>query len=184
MSVPDRTRRAVLPCLLLLSAAASAQSPAPAPAALDPSPAECEVWTRELSFAQSVADHDEAAFAEHVHPDAAFGAGNAQPTRGRDAVVRQWRGLIEGKGLRLAWYPIRVTVAGDGNIAWSTGPALFEDPSPSSPQRYRLGQFHSVWQRGADGVWRVLFDDGPEPRPATADEAAAFHAGRRTCPAA
>lgn len=57
--------------------------------------AECAVWQRETSFARSVADHDAAAFAEHLHPDAAFGV-SGTPTRGREAITREWAGLIEG----------------------------------------------------------------------------------------
>lgn len=161
---------------------ATAQS-APAPARM--SAAECEVWARELSFAQSVADHDAAAFAAHLDSDAAFGASQPQPTRGRDAVAARWNGIIEGKRLKLSWYPTRTTIGGVGDIAWSSGPSLFEDLDPKATQRYRIGAFHSVWRRGADGVWRVLFDDGVDPRPATEADAAAFRQGRQArCPQA
>jgi ketosteroid isomerase-like protein len=146
-------------------------------------PAECEVWARELSFAQSVADHDAAAFASHIEPDAAFGAGLAQPTRGREAIARQWAPIVEGKRVRLVWYPTRTTIGSTPDVAWSSGPALFENPDPKAAQRYRLGGFHSVWRRGEDGVWRVMFDDGIEPVPATDEQVAAFHAGRQVaCP--
>ena len=125
---------------------------------------ECAVWARELSFARSVADHDAAAFAAHLEPQAAFGASQAEPTRGRDAIARRWAGIIDGKRFNLAWYPTRTTIGGVADIAWSSGPSLFEDPDPKAAQRYRIGAFHSVWHRGADGVWRVLFDDGVEPQ--------------------
>ena len=58
-----------------------------AQAAVVLSPAECEVWARELGFAASVAAHDAAAFAEHVDPGAVFGAGRERQARGREAVV-------------------------------------------------------------------------------------------------
>ncbi|BDU15835.1 YybH family protein [Lysobacter auxotrophicus] len=172
--------------LLSASAAAVAQTP-PKPEPARMSPAECEVWARELSFAQSVADHDAAAFASHLEPDAAFGSSQPQPTRGREAIAKRWAGIVEGKRFKLAWYPTRTTIgAGSaGDVAWSSGPSLFEDLDPKSTQRYRIGAFHSVWHRGADGVWRVLFDDGIDPRPATEAEAVAFRAGRQaTCPQA
>jgi ketosteroid isomerase-like protein len=148
-------------------------------------PAECEVWARELSFAQSVADHDATAFALHLETGAAFGASQPQPTRGREAIARRWAGIIEGKRIRLSWYPTRTTMGSADDVAWSSGPSLFEDLDPKATQRFRIGAFHSVWHRGADGVWRVLFDDGVDPRPATEAEATAFREGRRTaCPQA
>jgi ketosteroid isomerase-like protein len=147
--------------------------------------AECEVWARELSFAQSVVDHDAAAFASHIEPDAAFGASQAQPARGRAEIAKRWAGIVEGKRFKLSWYPTRTTIGGDPDIAWSSGPSLFEDLDPKSAQRFRIGAFHSVWHRGPDGVWRVLFDDGVDPRPVTEAEATAFRQGRQAaCPQA
>jgi len=184
MTIALRDIRTLAACLLLPASALAAQVAAPAPSQPGAShAARCEVWARELSFARSVADHDASAFADHVHTDAVFGPSTTEPARGRDAVVRQWDGLIAGKGLRLYWYPAQVVVAGTGDHAWSTGPALYEDPSPTAKHHYRLGRFHSVWRRDSDGVWRVLFDDGNAPQPASQDQAAAFRAGRiEACP--
>ena len=184
MSTAFRNVRMLAACLLLPASAVAAQSATPAPSHPGLThAARCEVWARELSFARSVADHNATAFADHVHTDAVFGPSTPEPARGRDAVVRQWGGLIAGKGLRLYWYPAQVVVAGTGDHAWSTGPALYDDPSPTAKHRYRLGRFNSVWRRDPDGAWRVLFDDGNAPQPASEEEAATFHAGRvETCP--
>ncbi len=169
---------------ILLSAAsasaATARPPEPAPVLSD---AECQVWMRELGFARSVAEHDTDAFAEHVHPQAAFNAGAPQPLRGREAIVAAWAGIIAGKDVKLSWYPERVTVGGPGDVAWSSGPALFEDPAREGGERFSVATFHSVWHRDDDGVWRVLFDQGAGRKPADAAAVAAFHAGRRArCP--
>lgn len=143
---------------------------------------ECTVWQREQSFARSVAEHDQVAFAAHLHEHAAFGAASKEPTRGREAIVKRWSGLIEGKRVLLRWYPTRVTmVPGVDDTAWSSGPSLVEVLDPQAKDRYLVGAFHSVWRRDADGVWRVLFDDGVEPRPATAAEVTAFDADRADC---
>lgn len=175
----------VLACACLLSPVA-ARSAEPAAAVSEPghSPAECEVWARELSFARTVAEHDGAGFAAHVEPGAVFGAGRARQSRGREAIAARWAGIVEGRALTIEWYPVRTTVAGVDGIAWSQGPALII-LEPGTPRaRYSLGSFQSVWRRGADGVWRVLFDDGTEDVPATPEQVAAFRAGRReTCPA-
>lgn len=144
---------------------------------------ECAVWARELSFADSVARHDAAAFAEHVEPGAVFGAGGDARSRGRDAIVERWRRIIEGRQVTIEWYPTQTTVGGVDGIAWSEGPALVITDPGTPQQTYRLGRFRSVWRRGEDGTWRVLFDDGDEARPATDEEVRAFRAGRRdTCP--
>lgn len=144
---------------------------------------ECAVWARELSFAGTVARHDAEAFAEHVESGAVFGAGGDARSRGRDAIVERWRQIIEGKRVTIEWYPTQTTVGGVDGIAWSEGPALVITDPGTPRQAYRLGRFRSVWRRGEDGTWRVLFDDGDEARPATDEEVRAFRAGRRdTCP--
>jgi ketosteroid isomerase-like protein len=181
-AMPVAVKMLLLSMMLSLSAVASAAEPPAAPVARMTA-AECEVWARELSFAQSVADHDAAAFAAHVEPDAAFAAESPQPNRGRDAIARGWAGLIAGERLLLSWYPTRTTIGGAADVAVSSGPALYEDVRPDADPKYRIGAFHSVWHKGADGVWRILFDDGIEPRPASEAEVAAFREGRRpVCP--
>lgn len=173
----------MLPQLLL----AVLFAPAAAQAAGTHSPVECEVWARELSFADSVAAHDAAVFAEHVDPGAAFDAAGQVPTRGRDAILAAWKGLIAGDGVELAWYPTRTTV-GAGNaaaVAWSSGPFLMTVTSPDGRKDRVTGTFRSVWQKGADGVWHVVYDaGGDDNRPATDADVEAFRAGRReSCPA-
>jgi ketosteroid isomerase-like protein len=179
--------RVAMPAVLLAACAATTVA-AQAPPAPPPDPvhtdAECEVWARELSFADALAAHDQAAFAEHVHPQAAFGVSRPEPLRTRDTIAEAWRGLVEGEGTRLLWYPTRTTISpANPDIAWSTGPALFENLAPDAEPRYTRSQYTSLWMRDADGTWRVLFDDGTHPRPVTEAEAAAFRAGRRdACP--
>ena len=169
---------------LLPTVVAAGETPAP-PAVQRPvlTADECAVFQRELSFAQSVADHDAKAFADHVAADAAFDTGSPAPKRGRAAIVEAWTPIVEGKGVRLEWYPTRTTISGVRDIAWSTGPALIERLAPGAKPHYLLGQFRSVWHKDADGTWRVLFDDGAPPREATDAEAAAFRAARpASCP--
>lgn len=155
-----------------------------AQAAVVLSPAECEVWARELGFAASVAAHDAAAFAEHVDPGAVFGAGRERQARGREAVVARWAGIVAGRDATIVWYPERTTVGGAPGIAWSEGPSLVIAHPGTDAETFTLGRFHSVWRRGEDGAWRVLYDDGVDLGPATPAQVEAFRAGRRdACPA-
>lgn len=132
--------------------------------------AECVVWDRERSFAQSVEAHDAAAFAEHIREDAVFEAGTSAPTRGRAAVVENWKDTIAGKGMLLRWYPDIVTIGGNPDIALSHGAFWLQDDSPNARQRFRSGSFNTIWQKGADGAWKVLFDWGGTPPVAVSAE--------------
>lgn len=156
---------------------ASAQSPGKAADA-------CAVWERETGFAQTVVDHDAKAFAAYLHPGAVFIGGDGKGTHGRDAVVAEWAGLIDGKGLLLRWYPDAVDVSGDGNTALSRGPYWMDNPAAPAGKRYRIGRFISTWVRGGDGQWQVVFDGGGGnvPKPATQAEVEALAAARKACP--
>lgn len=170
-------------------------APPPAPSKGPPPPpeatpamtaAECVVWNRERSFAASVAHHDAAAFADHVHAQAAFDAGSPEPIHGRAAVVDGWKGIIAGTPIKLGWSPGIVTIGGDGSLAISRGPAWIEDPRPDAKSHYRVGTFISTWIRDTDGQWRVLFDGGATPmHPATDAEVATLIASLpKECPRA
>lgn len=181
-----RSRSAVLLLAGSIAAPCALATPAPAaPATPALSADECAVWLRELSFAQSVADRDAAAFAAHLHPQAAFGTSLPTPSRGREAITKEWTPLIEGERVRLEWYPTRTTIGGEPDIAFSTGPALWERLVDGPQPKYAISHFRSVWHRGDDGEWRVLFDDGTAPKAVTEAEAHAFRAARPNgCPGA
>ena len=160
-----------------LAPVAQAQSPGNAADA-------CAVWDRETSFAQAVIDHDAAAFAAHMQAGAVFIGGDGKGTHGRDAIVAEWAGLIDGKGLLLRWYPDAVDVSGDGKTALSRGPYWMDNPAAPADKRYRTGRFISTWRRGDDGQWLVVFDGGGGnlQQPATQAEVEALAAARKACP--
>jgi ketosteroid isomerase-like protein len=183
--------------LLAFAASAAAQTAAPAAAASPAAPAaspptearrvpppvrlgaaECEVWERELSFAQSVERHDADAFRAHLHPGAAFISGPAEPARGADAVVAEWTPIIRGEQIVLRWHPRHVVIGGEADIAHSRGPYWIENADPAAAQPYLVGQFVSIWKR-VDGEWKVLFDGGGggKPEPASAAQVEALRAG-------
>lgn len=173
-------RPATLLLLLCVPPLAAAQQPPPPSPQL--SAEECEVWARETSFAKSVDDRDAAAFASHLDAGAVFGVKSPQPQRGREDIVAAWAGLIAGDPIRLRWYPTMVAIDGSGVLAYSSGPALYEKAGEHGPD-HRLGAFQSIWRRGDDGVWRVVFDDGIRPQPAAAEQVEAFRKGQgAACP--
>lgn len=174
----------MLACASASASCRTADQQPPVPlATLEMGPLACEVWARELGFASSVAKHDAAAFAQFVSDDAVFSLSSPEVTKGRDAIIQAWAGIIDGSELKLSWYPTRVVVNASGDLAWSTGPALLETPGGAKDARPKLTVFYTVWRRGADGVWRVAFDDGRRAVPATAAQVHAYHDARMLdCP--
>ncbi len=110
------------------------------------------VRAREIAFAQSMADRDLQAFAEFIAPEAIFFNGN-DALRGRDAVVEAWAPFFEATEAPFSWRPDVVEVLDSGRLAISSGPVNRADGEA-------VGRFNSVWRRGADGEWYVIFDKG------------------------
>jgi ketosteroid isomerase-like protein len=148
---------------------------------------ECEVFERERTFARSVDNHDRTAFIEHVHANAVFGAASPRTHVGRDAIVKAWDGIIEGKGIRLEWRPQFVSSGADTNVAMSRGPFAITSKDDKGATRYAIGQFVSVWMRkDVSSPWYVVLDGGgPAPTPATEEEMKKhLAAAPATCPRA
>lgn len=143
------TRR---PLILLLSLllAACASTPPPAPA-VDVAELTRQVAAAETAFAQSMADRDFAAFASHIADDAIFVNGR-NPLRGKAAILADWKKYFDGP-VPFSWKPETVVVLDDGSLGQTKGPVF--DPAGKP-----ILEFRSTWRRGADGRWKIIFDDG------------------------
>lgn len=113
-----------------------------------------EVRAAETAFAKSMADRDLDAFAALVDEEAVF-FGN-ELLRGKSAVVADWKKFFVKPEAPFSWEPSEVEVLDSGALAISSGPVR-------SPDGKQIGVFNSIWRRGADGKWKVIFDKGCPP---------------------
>ena len=128
-------------------------------------PDAAEVAEVERAFAKTMADRDVEAFASFLHPDTVWFSGpGGSALHGREAVLAEWSKFYEGPDAPFAWAPDRVAVMDGGRLAMSMGPVF-------SPDGKKIARFTSVWQRGDDGRWLILFDKG-ESLPAAVSAAA------------
>ena len=110
-----------------------------------------QVFAAESSFAHSMAARDIEAFASFVDPEAVFMGRHA--LQGRDTIVAAWRPFFDGPQAPFSWMPEVVEVLASGTLALTSGPV--RDPSGK-----QTGVFNSIWRRGSDGHWHVVFDKG------------------------
>jgi ketosteroid isomerase-like protein len=114
-----------------------------------------QVRSAETAFARSMADRDAAAFASLIGDEAVF-FGSKDVMRGKDAVVAGWKRFFDGASAPFSWKPAEVEVLASGTLGMTSGPVF-------DPQGRRIGTFNSIWQRQADGSWKVIFDKGCPP---------------------
>jgi ketosteroid isomerase-like protein len=132
--------------ILTVAAAANAQTPA--------SDASAQVRAAETAFAKSMADRNIAAFSALIAEEAVFFGGKGV-LHGKAAVVADWKRFFEGASAPFSWAPADVEVLASGTLGFSSGPVY-------DPKGNRIGTFNSVWQRQADGSWKIVFDKGCE----------------------
>jgi len=77
-----------------------------------------------------------------------------QPAPGRAATEAR-----PAPGRPLRWRPDLASISGHGDFGWASGPFLsYQSSTEETPAA--AGHYLTVWQRGADGAWRVLLDGG------------------------
>ena len=75
-----------------------------------------------------------------------------------------------------------VEVTEDGLLALSRGPFRTVQIDEDGNSVETWGHFNSVWQRGEDGHWRVLFDVGGDVGMTPTDEEIAALEAEPDCP--
>ena len=106
----------------------------------------------EEAFARTMADRDHAAFASFLAEETVFFAGPRE-IRGKAAVAKAWAPFFDGPEAPFSWQPDTAAVLDSGTLGLTSGPVF-------APDGTRVGTFNSVWRRGADGSWQVVFDRG------------------------
>ncbi len=114
-----------------------------------------QVRETEQAFARTMAARDHAAFESYLSDEAVF-FGQQRVLRGKAAVAAGWKQFFKGAEAPFSWEPERVEVLDSGTLAFSSGPVR-------DPQGKTVGTFNSVWRRGADGRWKIVFDKGCPP---------------------
>jgi ketosteroid isomerase-like protein len=141
--------------LLHVSVSIAILSYAPMHAQRDAGDAAAQVRAAETAFAKSMADRNLAAFTALLADEAVFFGGKGV-MRGKVAVAADWKRFFDGAEPPFSWVPAEVEVLPSGNLGFTSGPVY-------DPKGQRIGTFNSVWQRQADGSWKVIFDKGCPP---------------------
>ena len=117
---------------------------------------QAQVRDTERAFAKTMADRDHAAFTSFVSDEAVFFSGPKTVLRGRKTVADAWKRFYEGPKAPFSWEPESVEVLDSGTLGLSSGPVRDLEGN-------RIGTFSSIWRRGPDRKWRIVFDKGCPP---------------------
>ena len=130
-------------------------APAPsAPAGAAFGPAD-DIRLVEARFAEAALKDVGAAYLSHMLPAARLHRNEREPFADAEAAA----GFMRRNFDRLAWAVLHAEVAASGDMAFTVGSynaaGKTREGRPGTPER---GFFVRVWQRGADGAWKIAFE--------------------------
>jgi uncharacterized protein (TIGR02246 family) len=151
-----------------LTLAACAEPPKAAPTAARDTRASDEAAIRaavkEWSASAQAKDADK--FTSVYAEDAVIMFANAPDVSGKAAIREAVGGMMKDPNFALTFEADRVVVARSGDLAYETGTYAFTMSDAKKKPSTEKGYYVVVWQKGADGVWKVVRDvpvsDPPE----------------------
>lgn len=149
-----RLRHSVVPAagvvfLLLNALAAPAQS---AKSASDALRGADEAWMKVFS-AKDV--EKSVAFCEEK---GAVLSPNAPIAEGKEAIAKSFAGFFTLPNLKLTWHADKVAVARSGELGYTSGTYQMTFSDPAGKTIPDKGKYVTVWEKQADGSWKVLLD--------------------------
>ena len=105
-----------------------------------------QVRAAETAFAKSMADRNISAFAALIADEAVFFGGKGV-SRGKAAVVADWKRFFDAPAAPFSWAPAEVEVLRSGTLGYSSGPV-------HDPQGRRIGRSTRL-ARQQDGSWKI-----------------------------
>lgn len=113
----------------------------------------------ETAFAATVASKDKDKFAAMIADDATF-ISPSGVKHGKPMIVEAWAALFDPSAPLLEWHPLIAELSADGTIGITRGPWVLHSKGKDGKESEESGTFNSVWRKGADGSWKILFDAG------------------------
>jgi ketosteroid isomerase-like protein len=110
-------------------------------------------------------------YASYATADARWMPPESPAISGREAIARFVSAYTEMKGFRITFEHPHVVVASSGDIAYSVGTYKGTGQDPAGRNQVFEGKFVNVWEKEADGSWRIAVGIWNTNEPAAAPAA-------------
>ena len=156
--------------LVSLAVAGCAAPPPPEPAPPPDTRAADEAAIRAAAKEWEAAGQakDASKFASFYAEQATVMMEDAPDVSGSPAQIQEvMGGMMKDPNFALSFAPTQVTVARSGDLAYDTGTYTLTLTGPDKKPALESGHYVTVWQKNAEGVWKVVIDapisDPPAP---------------------
>jgi uncharacterized protein (TIGR02246 family) len=139
-------------------------SPPPPPDTRAADEAAIHAAVKEWSASAQAKDADK--FTSFYAEDAVVMLEDAPDVSGKAAIREALGGMMQDPNFSLTFEPTRVVAARSGDLAYETGTYALTLSDPKKKPSTEKGNYVVVWQKQADGAWKVVRDvpvsDPPE----------------------
>lgn len=164
-------RRGALALSFVTFAACAQQAPAPPVATPPPDTraadeAAIHALVKEWSAAAQAKDAEK--FVSMYADDASLLFEDAPDLTGKAAIREAVPGMMQDPNFALSFAADKVVVARSGDVAWETGTYQMTMSDAKKKPATEAGHYLVVWQKQADGSWKVVADAPVSDPPAAA----------------
>jgi len=96
--------------------------------------------------------------------DAVLFAPKAPAFVGKDNIRKAWQGLLVLPGMQMTTTPSSIVVARSGELAVERGSFQVTSTDKTGKPSTETGQFVIVWNKAADGTWKVVADTNADDK--------------------
>lgn len=135
----------------------NASSNASSKPAVDRAAAEAALKEADLAWAAAAAKRDVDATVAFMTDDGVTLSPNVPAAQGKDAIRKEWQGLLGLKDGTISWAPATVQVAESGEIGYTTGTWKLTWTDEKLGKVEDHGKYLEVW-KNVDGKWKCQWD--------------------------
>lgn len=143
-------------------------APQPEAPAVDLAAERTAIMAADQAWSQTAADVEK--FVSYFTDDATFLAPDGPIVEGKKAIHATATGLFSTPGFNLAWNASKAGVASSGDMGYTVGTYQLTVNNPEGQPTTTDGKYLTVWQKQADGQWKVIVDSPSPTAPPPAAE--------------
>jgi uncharacterized protein (TIGR02246 family) len=139
--------------LLLFS---SCVAPPPEAPAVDLAAERAALMAADQAWAASLPDQEK--FVSFVAEGGTFLAPDGPMVEGREAIRATVAEMFASPGFNLTWKATKAEVSASGDLGYTMGTSQMTMSNPEGQPVTMEGKYVTVWQKQADGQWKVVVD--------------------------
>jgi ketosteroid isomerase-like protein len=116
------------------------------------------------AFDAATADRKLAGFSSFLAENASTLRADEPVVRGKQAMVEDWKPLLEDQSLSLRWHPISAEISKSGDLGYTIGVSAATRTDKAGSRLVGSGKYLTLWRMQKDGSWKVEFDTGVQDK--------------------